>query len=983
MKLKLHTLTKINRPIFSEVLIRKRLFRLLDADRQHSAVWISGPPGSGKTVLASSFIESRSLPCLWYQVDCRDADAATFFYYMGLAARNASPRSKPALPLLTQEYTAGLPAFTRNYFENLYCSLRAPSYIVFDNYQDAPADARIHEAIREGIEFLPKGLYAIFISRAEPPKVFSRLITNNLLKVIDSRELALTLEECREMLRFKLKSRYSKEEAGRLHHVTNGWVAGVALMAGKDGKDAPEPDRLRAVADDRLFEYFASEILDKLDTATRKFVLRTSVLPVMDVGMAEQLTASGRAGRMLLYLFRNNHFIERRFHTGYVYQYHPLFREFLLRSVRERLTGEFPILQKKAALILYRKGRFEDAFTLFLDSYDWEWIERLVMEYARPLIDQGRCRVLEEWIRSIPEDMIRRRPWLQYYLGICLMHLNASGGRMHLEKAFLLFAGQKDRAGVFLSWSGIVDSCVFGLNNLKLLDKWIPMLQGLESSFGGFPSREIEARVALSMFMALTYRQPQHPEIESWASRVHSLSERFGDIRLKTLALSNYAFHKMNSGRLEEAAAAIDSCRQSIDATPLAVLTTKWVEAMYLAYTAAHADCTEVVSSGLDISSSTGAYIMDFLLLGQGALSALDARDIKTAESLFRKMSYLSGRDPLTDKGYYRFLLAYDAMLRKNFTQAAIYCAVALNQAADTGFPLAESYCHIEYAHIMHALGNHKKAVYHFKRAHGIAKMIRYRYMEFICLLTDAWFAFDGGREAAGLASLSKGLTLGRNCGYVNTYTLLPDVMAGLCCRALNAGIETEYVRYLIKKRNFSTDIPADNEDWPWPVRIVTLGGFGIERDGKPAGFARKVQQKPIIMLKALIALGGKEVKRETLSDILWPEAEGDSQHKSFAITLHRLRQMLGSENAVRLSGGRVTLNDRFCWVDIWAFEHVIGKADRALEDNDKEKAERLLEKASAMYRGPFLADDDEPFAEPVRRRLERKLIKYLKPGRL
>jgi DNA-binding SARP family transcriptional activator len=110
----------------------------------------------------------------------------------------------------------------------------------------------------------------------------------------------------------------------------------------------------------------------------------------------------------------------------------------------------------------------------------------------------------------------------------------------------------------------------------------------------------------------------------------------------------------------------------------------------------------------------------------------------------------------------------------------------------------------------------------------------------------------------------------------------------------------------------------------------------------------------------------------------------GDSQNKAFAIALHRLRRLLGDDNAVRLSGGRVKLDARCCWVDIWAFEHILGKADRAIKEGDKVTAVRLLEKAAALYHGPFLVDDDEPFAESIRERLRGKFLKYMRElGRL
>jgi len=951
-------------------------------------MWVSGPPGSGKTVLISSYLEARSLPCLWYQVDCQDADAATFFYYMGLAAKKASSRTKRPLPLLTPEYLPGLPVFTRRYFEDLYSRLKTPYCIVFDNYQDAPVGGQFHGVLSEGLEVLPAGVTVIFISRGAPSGTLARMEANGRLKVLGWDELALTLDESEEIIRFKLKEKQSSDLARELHGRTKGWMAGLILMIEKTKKGVFEPGQMKAVAEDTIFEYFSSEILEKLGSDVRGFLLKTAILPIMDAHMAECLTGAGNAGRILSGLYRNNYFTERRAHASLVYQYHPLFREFLLSRAKAYLVDEFPLLKKKASVILYEAERFEDAFGLFRDCSEWKWIIRMVMERGQSLIKQGRGQVIEAWITSLPKDLLDNDPWLQYYLAICRMPRNPGKSRAHLEKAFLIFRKRKDAAGAYMTWAEIVDSCIFGLSNLKLLDEWIPRLKQLMRSLGGGLPGEIETRVASSMFMALIHRQPQHPDIGSWGTRALALSDQSGDKRLRALTLSNYAFHEMNSGSLEEAALVLDSCKrftESNEATPLAVLTMKWVEAMYLTYTADNEQCMKVVQSGLDLSASTGVFIMDFLLLGQGALSALDAGDFKNADKLFGRMTYLSVSDPLTGKGYYRFLLAYNALLHKDFNQAAVHVDAALKQAEVTGFPLAESFCHIEYAQVLHELKEHKKSLHHLKEAFRIAKLIRYRYMEFICLLTDALFTFDGGREKAGLALLRKGMALGRECGFINTYTLRPDLVAGLCCKALQAGIETEYVQTLIKKRNLLPDAaPLDIEAWSWAVKVYTLGRFSLVKEGSPVRFSRKAQQRPIAMLKALIMLGGREVPEEKLTDILWPEAEADSSHKAFAIALHRLRRLLGIEKAISLSNGRVTLDARYCWVDIWAFERILGKADDALKNDKTEKAIQSIERALALYHGPCCADDSVPIAEDIRERLKNKFFKYVKQlGRL
>src|SRR4030042_6622051 len=150
--------------------------------RKRRVIWFSGPGGCGKTTLVNSYLEARQIPCLWYHVDAGDADPATFFYYMGQAARRAAPQKRKPLPLLTPEYLQGISTFAIRYFEDLFGRLKIPSIIVFDNYQEVPTESSFHGIILERLSRIPEGINVILVSRSAPPSLFIRLRANEALE---------------------------------------------------------------------------------------------------------------------------------------------------------------------------------------------------------------------------------------------------------------------------------------------------------------------------------------------------------------------------------------------------------------------------------------------------------------------------------------------------------------------------------------------------------------------------------------------------------------------------------------------------------------------------------------------------------------------------------------------------------------------------------------------------------------------------------
>lgn len=308
MKSRKVSLGKTTRPSVSGVLPRKRLFGLLESKIQ--IIWITGPPGCGKTTLAASWLDHAALPYLWYQLDERDADVATFFYYLSLAAASREGDHE-RLPLLTPEYQAGLAVFTRRYFERLFAQLKAPFAVVFDGYHAVPASSQLHEVMRVALEALPPGGRVMIVSRGDPPASLARLRANQALSLVGWDELRLTREEAGSIVA-RRRPGFTAEALDALYARTQGWAAGLVLMLeqAKVTGAIAEPPGLSTRQ--LVFDYLAGEIFQKSDARTQQFLLHTAYLPEMTTRIARELSGDADTGALLADLNRNNYFVSVR-----------------------------------------------------------------------------------------------------------------------------------------------------------------------------------------------------------------------------------------------------------------------------------------------------------------------------------------------------------------------------------------------------------------------------------------------------------------------------------------------------------------------------------------------------------------------------------------------------------------------------------------------------------------------------------------------
>jgi LuxR family transcriptional regulator, maltose regulon positive regulatory protein len=983
---------KITPPSLSGVFQRTKIFTLLDRKMETPIIWVSSPAGSGKTKLVSSYLDSRKLPCIWYRCDEGDSDLATFFYYMGIAAKKAAPRYRNPLPLLTPEYAYSIPIFTRRYFEKLCSRLMAQRtsqktrngfFIILDDYQDVPADSAFHGMIANGLDAVPEGAHVMVISRNDPPAAFARLLANDKISVVEYRDVRFTFEESKGLLEGRMPN-LDSESIKAMYGRTEGWAAGIVLMLMRASPNIGKTEPTEGMDYAAVFDYFAAEIFDKTEKEVQGFLLKTAFLPILSVSLAEKLAGVGHAGRILATLNRQNYFTERLSGAGERYKYHPLFRDFLLNRVKANFAPhELAVMQREAGQLLEQSEQIEHAARLYKDAGERQCLARMVIHHAREFLRQGRSKTVEEWIACIPGQMVDDNPWLLYWKGMCSFSFDMPQARRYLERAFLLFKTMNDVSGVYLAWAGIIDTYVFGLDEWSRIDDYLEIFDELRIAYSSYPSSEIDLIVSSRMLVSALRKTDQPEWVNTWHDRVSSLLEEnpYVDIQMYTVfCMSLYylwtgEYHK-NGILLERAETEILHHR----ASPFFVIRIKLMKGNHYWHTAQYDAAFQTLSEGLEISGQSGVHAFDSLLWSFRAMGEMSSGRMEMAEKSLRnqRTSFL-GTGRAVDIFFYHMNSAWHAILAGNASLAAENLETISATVAKMGMPYYGALWNIGMARVAFLQSRKRDAQAHINEAHRTARSMKSAVIEWYSLLISAYFLLEQGREKEGLLSLRRGLALGQRYGYCLMIFYQPSVMQFLCAKALEKGIEPEYVKGLIKKLGLTPPVdPAVSAlalaDWPFPLKIHDLGGFEIFKNDEPLAFSGKVQKKPLELLKAVIAFGGTHVSADSIADRLWPDAEGGLAYKSFLMTLMRLRQLLGGENFVTYSAGQLGLDPRYCRVD--SIE--LGRLMTAFRPSSDEEA-RLCDKAMSLYKGPFLpSDTDLPWTAHRREMLKDGIVRAI-----
>jgi LuxR family maltose regulon positive regulatory protein len=381
---------------------RPRLFERLQAGVAGPLTLVSAPAGTGKTVLAASWVNGRDSPgpVSWVSLDDVDLEASTVW------SRIVEELGRAGLEVPCRVPAAGPVPGDSSFLDSVAAAFSSaePSILVLDC--DGPLPAQAAAGLQYVLRRSRDRLRLVLLCRVDPLLPLHRYRLANTLVEIRLADLAFTTEEARELLA-GMAIDLSPALTDAVTERTQGWAAGLRFAAMFLAHRGDREAAVREFTGDTgtVAEYLLAEVLDAQPAGARELLLHTSIVDVLRPGLVEVL-AGPQAQRALAFLVRGNAFLEQLPESPGCYSYHALFRELLRAQLAYEAPAKVRELHRDAARWMADQAMLEDAVRHAVTAQAWEDAACYVLDDLAivALLVERSPRRLHDLLARLPGD---------------------------------------------------------------------------------------------------------------------------------------------------------------------------------------------------------------------------------------------------------------------------------------------------------------------------------------------------------------------------------------------------------------------------------------------------------------------------------------------------------------------------------------------------------------------------------------------------
>lgn len=955
------------------ILRRERLLNFLYEHLDRQLILISASAGYGKTSLLVDFASDADFPICWYTLDETDRDPRVFLEYFIASIERVFPGSMAE----TRRALAGWGGeFNPDAFAGLLVNdivLNIPDFfmVVLDDYHLIDDSVAINLLLDAFLRRQPENCRLVIASRTIPtltPRGMALLVARQQVVGLGVNQLRFTPEEIQQLIHQNYGQEITPEQAEALARESEGWITAILLTHHRMWQGLIG-DLVRAQEGaGSLYNYLASEVLDRLDPARQEFLLQTSILRVLSPAICDALLGRSDSQAVLEDLEARNLFTIRVEEDEQVwYRYHRLFREFLQEKLRERSAGTELALHLRAARLLEKEGDKTEAIHHYLEAGAYDDAARVIESVAVDLFDAGKIDTLLGWIESLPTPLMRQFPRLAWFKAKILW----SRGQLRdsLEYCYLAKEAFEARGEML----GIAQALVEASGVLRGQGQYTRALQEAEGALKILRSSLREESWQSMLTLAGAYRNIAlcHYQLGAIGKGVQELRKAL-QLYEQTGYLPNLAQTHSDLGVLLRASGNIAGARHHFEealaiwekvGNPLGMATVLNSIGVTYHHQGEYQKALDIFSMALRRAREAASdRLSGFILAGIGD-AHLALGEAEQAMEAYKESEELAER--AGDNFLKSYLMGVEAMaylLQGNTSQALQLAREALERAKEQHAQREAAMYQIILGAVYSELGRHPRAVELLQQAEealraGGANQDRTR-----ALLHLAMAYYRAGRLEEALRTLEQLadalLELGQYHFLQVDARIARPVLEYAAVRQTGGRLIAELARLagaglVSAEEAESAEAPPSA---PPPLRVYLLGKtrvfLGDQEIPDKAWQSMKARQ-----LFCYFITQGQDT-RDHVAALFWPESSAERATGSFYVTLHRLRRALSVQEIILSSEEVYYLNrDLTIWCDLWEFERLLKEAETRQRQGRPDEAHQLRVEALKLVRGEFCAD--------------------------
>jgi LuxR family maltose regulon positive regulatory protein len=305
---------------------------------------ISAPAGCGKTVAASSWLETIDSPSAWVSLDDTDNDVRLFLSYCLAAIRTIFPDFGRETQRLANASTLAPVSILAGSLISEIDRVEQSFVLALDDFH-LIKDKPVLDLISELLRHPPQPLHLVLICRRDPYLPISALRARRFLTEIRTQDLRFSLAEIEDLLARMLGTQVEPSTAAALSDKTEGWVTGLLLAVfSLRNQGRLDPDLLAPQVDAQyVMEYLFSEVFSRQPPEITRYLMSSAILdrfcgPLCQaVRVADDDAASSKIGGWgyIAWLKEQNLFLIDLDNEKRWFRFHHLFQK-LLRNQLER-----------------------------------------------------------------------------------------------------------------------------------------------------------------------------------------------------------------------------------------------------------------------------------------------------------------------------------------------------------------------------------------------------------------------------------------------------------------------------------------------------------------------------------------------------------------------------------------------------------------------------------------------------------------------